>query len=1210
MIWHQFSEGAPQRGLFVAPRKHRRAKKRALIFPAFLPLIILSSILSQTVLLPAALAAPLASYSAPGHNTFQQFQQGQQNKANQSQFQRPGVTPGMLKPNINTSTNKPLPSAEPAKMHDLTFVLDDSFVLHRPAMKPGSQPGIVEGTTVPIGTTPLMAKGSDGRLEVQVPRGSLDFAHAALADGSAPVGQLILQIHQIAGHFIETDSILGTYQLQIVDSQGHAVQGVQMLHPLTIIYHYQPWEMQDLNIDPGQVRLSWSSLLAPVQTAKQSAGTVQAGSATTQSSAGLVVPMTNNAAAQTLTAQTSVINGIIAASATPEIQAPGKPDLFETSGNSGQYSYSYPLSVVPGPAGFMPQLALSYSSQSPNDRHSRRASAGDEGDGWSLGLGSITVQSYPSSSTGGAATWFFLNGVDGISDRLIPIPGKTGYYDTQHISHLSIQWNGDHWRIFAKDGTYFELGKTSDSQQKTASGVYEWDLDKILAPFNSTSQVKTMFIKYHQDSPDGGTTIRDAGIKQIQYGYATSNTATSLSLIAGTVDFHYHAPNNSSTKDGLGNLYAVAYGTNYNCASSPPSSTTLRCDNPTQSGSVAAPSVMSTMTLDSITSYIGADSANQPAYRYDFAYQDTPFTTNYTDPISKTQETASGEHLLIQITPTIYTQGAPDTRKSLVLGYTGPLSDSYYDPKQNFTGQTSWNYLNHYENLQTGEGATISYATAYGNMVGTPYTTDGQGNVTDDRFDPLYCTNNANNSDTSKRCTGVYAHPETDNWGLQVVTQISALGTDSSGISTVATATYHYALTAIPSSQTPVSSCNPITGTGVPTQEADCVADNWSPGYNGTQTPQPDADWQDYYHAEYRGFNIVYTTSASNDLTVDYYFTMGGWWVGDSGGMTYNGGQSYQEDVYQGDVAMPGALLRETLNFYTGTNVPAGNLYPHNSCHGLENPVYPGCVVAMVETKTTFFERNTANAPWIDTQYTYDDLPTSGGVASGYHNETQEVISSSNAPATTKKWQYVTTDQTDSSSGSQNYYIVDTVSHSEIDDASGHIWDCTYNLYDEGEPSGMPSPAAGLLTKAQTYASSDCSAQATPLTRDYTGYDQYGNVVATADSVATANKPIYASVGCTLATGPVYMPSSWPNTRYTTCTTYDTTHTANLPVTQANALGQTTSTSYDYTSGAVPSSVTDANGQVTSFGISYSGSNETINLSQPGETGSYNYQAK
>src|SRR5581483_3143998 len=111
MTLHQPPGSAPQRSLIITPRKRRRLQKRALIFPALLPLIILSTILSQTVLLSAALAAPLAPYSAPGHNTFQQFQQqGQQNKANQSQFQRPGITPGMLKPNINASTNKPLPS--------------------------------------------------------------------------------------------------------------------------------------------------------------------------------------------------------------------------------------------------------------------------------------------------------------------------------------------------------------------------------------------------------------------------------------------------------------------------------------------------------------------------------------------------------------------------------------------------------------------------------------------------------------------------------------------------------------------------------------------------------------------------------------------------------------------------------------------------------------------------------------------------------------------------------------------------------------------------------------------------------------------------------------------------------------------------------------------------------------------------------------------
>src|SRR5579883_2927439 len=1209
MILHQSSEGAPQRSLCVAPCRRRRIKKKALIFSAFLPFIILNSILlNQSILIPAALAAPLAPYSAPGHNTFQQFQQ--QNKANQSQFQRPSIAPGMLKPNINASTNKPLPSAEPAKMHDLTFVLDDSFVLHRPAMKSGSPLGNVQGAAIPTGTTPLVAKGSDGRLEVQVPRGSLDFAHAALADGSAPVGQLILQVHQIAGHFIEADSILGTYQLQIVDSQGHIVQGVQVLHPLTIIYHYQPWEMQDLNIDPSQVHLSWSSLLAAAQTAKQSIGTAQAASTSTQSTAGLVVPMSNNAAAKTLTAQTSIINGIMTASATPEIQAPGKPDLFETSGNSGQYSYSYPISVVAGPDGFMPQLALSYSSQSTNGRHGERSPAGDEGEGFSLGMGSITSSVYPSSSTGGAATWFSINGVDGLSDKLVPNPdGQTTTYITQHITGLKIEWTGSHWRVWAPDGTFYELGGTSDSTQATSAGTYEWDVSKVLAPYNDhNGLIKTMIITYLQDSPSSGT-IRDAGIKQIQYGYASTTGASSLSLVAGTVDFHYHMPSVPSGQSA----FATAYGTNYNCFSSPPSSTTLRCDDPVTFNSVPAPTVMPTMTLDSVTSFVGADSANQPAFKYSFTYQDQPYNTSYTDAYTYVNESATGEHLLTQITPTVYVQGTAHQRPGVVFGYTGVLDDHYHDPNvfppgsstNHFNSMTFWQYLNHYEDLATGEGANITYARARANMFGTPYITDSQGNVIDDRFDPFYCDNQASNPDTSKQCNG----KDYDSWSVQVVTQISALGTDSSGNKTVATTKYHYSLSPISASRDPVN-CNPITGTGVPPQEAECVSDSWSPGFNGTSTPNHDGDWQDFYHQEYSGFNIVYTTSAAGNLTADYFFSTEGWWTPTSNGATYNGGQLYQEDVYQGNVATPSALLRETLNYYSGVgNTPAGNPYSKiNSCNGNLSAIYNPCVIAPLETKTIFFEGNggSANAPFIDTKYTYDDLNGTQGYAfsTNYNNKTKEVISGSNLSSTvyrlTKKWVYTPDDGTNSNG--VTYHDVNKVTHSEIDDNSGHVWLCQNTTYDEGVPSGTTTPAAGMPTTVTSF--STCGNASTAITT-YSGYDQFGNVVASVDGVGTANASSYANVGCTLATAPAYITANWHNTRYTACTTYDTTHTVNLPLTQTNALGQTASTSYDYTSGTVPSSTTDANSQVTGFSVSYSGTNEVISVSQPGETGSY-----
>ncbi len=466
---------------------------------AFLPFILLSGILVNWAFLAGVVfAAPLAGSSQPGHNTFQQFEQlAQQSVARQKPFQRPGSDPYALTPQKNAKMNKPLPGVEPATMHDLNYTLDSSFVLHPPRMAALTRPAKVQGMAIPAGTGPLIARGNDGRLEVDVPRGSLDFSHATLASGGEPVGHLLLQIHQISGHYIEADSILGTYQIQVVDSLGRVVQSVALQQPITIVYHYQDWEMQDLNLNPNEIHLAWTGQLKQAEAAKQA-------------TAGLVIPMVNNAQAHTLTAQSTVIAGVLTASGTPEIEAPAHPDLFEASGNDGQYTYSYPLAVAPGPDGFAPQLELNYSSQSTNERYSRRAPAGDEGEGFSLSLGSITAAQYPASSTGGAQTWYSINGVDGVSDKLVPMPNQSGYYETEHISHLRIHYTGSCWQVWGLDGTYYELGCTTDSKQTTSGGAYEWDVNQILAPYNSTSQVKTIFVTYLTRSTSAGTTTLTA----------------------------------------------------------------------------------------------------------------------------------------------------------------------------------------------------------------------------------------------------------------------------------------------------------------------------------------------------------------------------------------------------------------------------------------------------------------------------------------------------------------------------------------------------------------------------------------------------------------------------------------------------------------------------------------------------------------------------
>lgn len=951
------------------------------------------------ILIPTALAAPLAGTSAQGNTTYQQFlKDGPQSKPHP--FHRPTSGPfapqGPIGP--DKASSKHLPSVEPATMKDQVFTLNDSFVVHRPTTRQGSQAATVRGTAIPAGTTPLITTGNDGRLEVHVPRGAFDFAHATLADGSAPVGQLILQIHQLAGHFIEANSILGTYQLQIVDSQGHVVQGVQVLQPLTLIYHYQAWEMQDLNLNPSQVHLSWST----PSTAQQPVGN---GVAPRTTSA--VAPMTNDPNAHTLTAQTSVLATPLTVSGTPTIQTPAKPDLYETSGNSGQYSYSYhPLAVAPGPDGFAPQLALSYSSQSTNERHSDLSPAGDEGEGFSLSLGSITAATYPATSAGGAATWYSINGVDGVSDKLIPIPNQAGFYEPQHLSHQRIQFTGNCWLVWGLDGTFYQLGCTSDSLQKTSAGPYEWDVNEILAPYNSQSQVKTMLVSYLQDSPDGGTTIRDAGIKQIQYGFATSAPATSLSLVAGTVDFHYAMPALPTGQSG----FVVAYGNNYNCASTPPSATTTRCDDPITFNSVNAPSVMPTMSLLSVASYVGSDTTGNLAYTYTFAYTDTPFTTSYTDPYTLVQESAAGEHLLTQITSNVYISGTAHQRKPVVFGYATGLQDLYRDPSQKtqngsqvYSTQTAWSYLTHYEDLMTGEGANVTYLAGYGNTNGTPDVTDSSGNVMDDRFDPFFCPQNPT------LCTGVYAHPEDYSWSVQMVSQITALGTDSGGSNhqlgtlDVATTTYDYSLTGVLLSHTPVSTCNPITGTGVPNYESSCTSDVWVP-QAASGSPQKDGDWQDYYHQEYRGMFHVWISTPAGDVTEEQYLSTEGWWTPSSDPANAFGDQLYQEDRWQGGNQSASTLLQETLNYYPGVNLTYGNLNQYQNLNGCDTSitsVYAPCVPDLLATKTTDYESNgnATNAPWKQTTYTYDDLnTTSGYVSGGYHNLLQEVTTSSNAP--------------------------------------------------------------------------------------------------------------------------------------------------------------------------------------------------------------------
>ena len=313
-------------------------------------------------------ADPLTS--APATMTFDQFlKEGRQD----STYRGPVTFPSNVAPppgkgsQHNTDYSNLPPSAEPASMQPITSALDAAFLAGSAA------------------ASALDLTGSDGRLEVQIQPGSLDLTHATSSSGSAPVGALSVHLVQIYGHSTGQKSLLGSYQLQLIDSQGNVVNGLALHTPVTIIYHYQPSELADLGLDPGNVILSWPTLIAAALQAKQL-------------TTGLIIPMLNDPVAHTLTAQTSVLDASpFAASGTPANQSLPALHLASVQGNSGQSSYSYPLQVPPGTGGFTPHLTLAYSSAGPNERHNATSPAGDEGDGWSLNLGSISAEVYPGS---------------------------------------------------------------------------------------------------------------------------------------------------------------------------------------------------------------------------------------------------------------------------------------------------------------------------------------------------------------------------------------------------------------------------------------------------------------------------------------------------------------------------------------------------------------------------------------------------------------------------------------------------------------------------------------------------------------------------------------------------------------------------------------------------------------------------------------------
>ncbi len=1168
---------AHKRSLLVPVSRSQRALLSGVLLVLLLAQMLGNGIFASTPVFAASKPVP-----ASAHLTLQQFlREGQPNPLYRQPFTFPRMPPPvhLAKGEQLADLQHLPPSAEPPTMKPLQVTLSSAFLTgSSPAPTTSPTPTATPtGTPSASGTLDLLS--SDQRLEVQIAPASFDLSQAKTVQGTPlPAGSsLILTISQVHGTFVGQIDVLGQYTVQITDAQGVAVQGIHLKQPISILFHYDPQVIADLGLDPGRLLLVWPQQIAAARAAHQPWNAY-------------ALLMHNDARTHTLSAQSNVlVNGtLLTATGSPDNASPPRPNLASAQGNSGQLSYAYPLTVAPGPLGTVPQLVLSYASATTNGRHNHASPAPDFGEGWSLSLGAISASEYPSNSAGGAATWYSLSGVDGISDLLVPTPNSNPVsYITEHGSQLKIvqsSANGQPcFQAWDPSGNEYLFGCTSDSLQyyTDSSGTrhnYEWDLEKLI-PANEGpgTDGRYLSVSYEQDkaSSNGYTTIRDAVIKQIIYGDGTT--------VSGTVDFSYQGPYN----DG-------SWVSKYT------SSDGLRSDDPVNdSGGLNAPLVMATFTPVSVTSYVGSDSGGQKDSRYSFSFSDSGYASCWDD-YTQLPMYCAGEHLLQSVTPTVYQNGTGHQLPGLVVGYSAKLEDSYYDttqplpsdPNLHYNVATYWQYLNSYDDLATGVGATISYGEAFNNTHGTPASNG------DNRYDPLYCP-------TYGGCdSSPYNHPDDQAWSEQVVTQITARGTDSSSSGlALATTTYHYRLTKI--------------GTGCPSDGSitDCVGDNW--------IPPTDNDFLDFYHTEFRGFGEVDILSPAGDLTVQHYAATDGPDTPEGNAHNYTSGSLEDQESYQGS-STGGPLLLETENLYAGYN-DWNNTGTHNACHGSYPPTYVPCEVMLTSSRTYQDEGGSlGSGPMVQRDYTYDDYTPTNGLGSygcppgnsqndgsHYNNLCQENTEGSNLPNypnpfISQLWTYQPTDTTVSG---RVYYNVKLAAHSELDDSSGTIYDCQSFKYDQNRNSGVPTPAAGFLTTVNWYQQSACTPAnfGTPQITTYAGYDLDGNQLMSVDGVATAHASFYGSGGisgkngCTLSSAPaIYSQANWTAGAYTTCTTYDSKSA--LPTSTTNAFGQTSSTGYDNTQGDLPISTTDANGQITQLTYSYdSNGNLTVQTSEPGD---------
>jgi RHS repeat-associated protein len=1108
----------------------------------------------------------------------------------------------------------------------------------------------------------------DGLLEIDVPAGAVSAADVAADGGTTSLS--VQQVSPMSGSNAGGSGLFsfGTYLLRVLDANGN-VTTHGLRQPITLTVHYGG-RVDALDLTNSYLVLNRAlpaNFSAPLGASGLGPQTASSASLNTTNQT-----LTGNAS---MTAPSmSMSFGTNSSVATF-----GQPQPFEADLSGGALTASYPLNLPPGPKGIAPPVSLSYSSAALSDQHSPQGAAPWVGEGFSLSMGSISWAEHDVADTGGTKwqdSWD-LSDPYGNSATLIPPTTKTATYleDGNTITPSPVQWQTDPeiyakiysfqstlslpgtttvppcFRVFLTNGIMEEFGCTADSLQyyPNSSGkpyISSWLLDLITEPDGNQ-----IHVTYQRDmqTANGISYPRDAVLSSVQWDSPTCDNTNAACTTNGT---------GQNLWQPLLQVSFVAYHfVNHTIGGDCASTGNLRCDDPEAiSGGLGVPLVQSDFALSDILVQVCDSAPCTTTWKtlrdYQFAF-DQATTPTITDPLTGLSESVAGMLVLRQVTEI----GDDSPATTLSEQFTYVRQYEYYEDSLNFPNPTTncgptWNtgYTPNNQGcilwLQSYEGNSYYIASVI-NGIGLLqkfYWQDNRDNMhgvtsgSSKVYDPMYCTNaqagvpgysggNVFPCDMVDDETWSRASLQSQSNNLVRLTQAGQGGTQTP-TQVVGTTSYTY------------SDVYPLLA-----QEcATCVA-----GYSWGS--QYDNDYLDFYNGVFMGFTGVSVTSPDGSLAVHKFFSTegwGGWTTHGSNGLTITcpaspdvchpdsywddnannppgqanalHGHQYELDNYDTNGT---TLLEQTKTQYNAVCTPPiiASLSPNVSGYtnnnwglnlvsslDLANPEV-ACDDQVSQVDDYKYDSATSGTiPDQTTAYTYE--VASRPCATCYGREIKTTTSSndgsanSNPASIVHTTAYIWNDNVSATATSvTGYYLIDFPEFTDTEDTSGNQKQCTYNSYNGAYGQGQNSLLKyGDVTLIDHYTTCGASPTGDIQTKfNYGAQNPYGNLQWSNDADAMAG--VTSHIGCA---------SNVP--KASNCTTWDS-YFAALPTQQANALNQTTSTTYwvgqtpssataAFGWGLWPMSTTDANGQITSY--TYDGLGRQTSVTAPLETGGLN----